>query len=133
MAKIVVNDSVTGEPIPFATVAILTGPNAGGGTMTNTAGVAEINGTANHGETVRVSHVGYETQTFTFEISGGVPDSLEQTVVYLMPAVYEIGVAEIVATTDGPKMAGIGTGAKWAIGIVAAVLLAVSVEHLRND
>lgn len=132
MAKIVVIDTLSGDPIPFATVAILTGQNAGGGAMTDTAGVAEISGVQNHGETVRVSHISYEPQTFTFEISGGVPDALEQTVVYLTPATYEIGAAEIVAFSDEPKTAGISPGAKWAIGILAVMALAAGINKFRN-
>lgn len=132
MAKIVVSDTFTGEPIPFATVAILTGVNAGGGAMTNMAGVAEISGVQNHGETVRVSHVSYEPQTFTFEVSGGVPDAIEQTNVYLTPAVYEIGAAEVVAYDFEPTTAGLTTPQKWTIGILAAAVLAAGYNYFRN-
>lgn len=133
MAKIVVADQLTGEPVPFATVAFLTGANAGGGTMANVNGIAEINGAQMHGELVRVSHVSYEPQTFTFEISGGVPDAIEQTNVYLTPAVFEIGAAEIVAYENEPfAAAGISPGAKWALGILAVVLAAATFNRLRN-
>lgn len=106
-------DAVSGEPLAFANLSILTGANAGQGFAANLTGTIIFDGDDLEGQTVRVSFVGYQPQTFVYEKSGNVPDEIEQTNVYLQPLI-----TQFEAATVETKKA--GSWLLFAVAILAA-------------
>lgn len=100
MAAIIVRNSETLEPVPFANVAEFS-PSmqpTGRGFAANFEGVANFDGADYSGSILRVSAIGYEPVTIVMDAE---PETLNLPV-YLSPVVYSIGEAEIVTYKAPP-------------------------------